>query len=98
MRVTPEPEGELIFRYIVHRASPADSTALAQSMTTAAIREGFEQLRTDAQMRPLADAAVCRSEADWLVGINGTRAMTAFNPDERVQPDGGPRANATRHI
>ena len=30
-------------------------------------------------MRPLADAAVCRSEADWLVGINGTRAMTAFN-------------------
>ena len=30
-------------------------------------------------MLPLADAAVCRSEADWLVGINGTRAMTAFN-------------------
>ena len=30
-------------------------------------------------MRPLADAAVCRSESDWLVGINGTRAMTAFN-------------------
>ena len=48
-------------------------------MTTAAIREGFRTLRTDAQMRPLADAAVCRSEADWLVGINGTRAMTAFN-------------------
>ena len=48
-------------------------------MTTAAIRDGFDSLRTDAQMRPLADAAVCRSEADWLVGINGTRAMTAFN-------------------
>ena len=48
-------------------------------MTTAAIRDGFDTLRTDAQMRPLADAAVCRSEADWLVGINGTRAMTAFN-------------------
>ena len=30
-------------------------------------------------MAPLADAAVCRSESDWLVGINGTRAMTAFN-------------------
>ena len=30
-------------------------------------------------MQPLADAAVCRSESDWLVGINGTRAMTAFN-------------------
>jgi len=36
-------------------------------------------LRSDAEMRPLADAAVCRSESDWLVGINGTRAMTAFN-------------------
>jgi DNA topoisomerase-3 len=48
-------------------------------MTPAAIREGFERLRSDKEMQPLADAAVCRSEADWLVGINGTRAMTAFN-------------------
>jgi DNA topoisomerase-3 len=48
-------------------------------MTPAAIRDSFAQLRTDSQMRPLADAAVCRSESDWLVGINGTRAMTAFN-------------------
>ena len=39
----------------------------------------IESLRTDTQMRPLADAARSRSEADWLVGINGTRAMTAFN-------------------
>ena len=39
-------------------------------------------LRTDQDMRPLADAAVCRSESDWLVGINGTRAMTAFNSKE----------------
>jgi len=50
-----------------------------QSMTPAAIRDGFEQLRTDKQMLGLADAARSRSEADWLVGINGTRAMTAFN-------------------
>ncbi|MDB5820334.1 MAG: topoisomerase, partial [Rhizobacter sp.] len=49
------------------------------SMTPDAIRSGFEQLRTDDQMLPLASAARCRSEADWLVGINGTRAMTAFN-------------------
>jgi len=49
-----------------------------QSMTPAAIRESFCQLRADAEMMPLADAARCRSEADWLVGINGTRAMTAF--------------------
>src|SRR5207302_2426837 len=48
-------------------------------MTPASIREGFNQLRDDLSMRPLADAAVCRSESDWLVGINGTRAMTAFN-------------------
>ena len=48
-------------------------------MTPAAIREGFKQLRADHDMLPLADAAVCRSEADWLVGINATRAMTAFN-------------------
>src|SRR5574340_1281197 len=50
-----------------------------QSMTPQAIREGFESLRSDTQMRGLADAARSRSEADWLVGINGTRAMTAFN-------------------
>ena len=74
-------EGELIFRYIVQfaKATKPIRRLWLQSMTTAAIREGFERLRTDAQMRPLADAAVCRSEADWLVGINGTRAMTAFN-------------------
>jgi DNA topoisomerase III len=48
-------------------------------MTPQAIREGFRALRTDEQMHELADAARSRSEADWLVGINGTRAMTAFN-------------------
>ncbi|HXE42876.1 MAG TPA: DNA topoisomerase, partial [Candidatus Baltobacteraceae bacterium] len=74
-------EGELIFRYIVQYAKtdkPIQRLWL-QSMTAAAIREGFEALRTDEQMLPLADAATCRSESDWLIGINGTRAMTAFN-------------------
>jgi len=74
-------EGELIFRYIVQYAKtdkPIQRLWL-QSMTAAAIREGFERLRTNGEMLPLADAAVCRSESDWLVGINGTRAMTAFN-------------------
>src|SRR5256886_3389409 len=74
-------EGELIFRYIVRHArttKPIQRLWL-QSMTPAAIREGFAALRDDASMRPLADAAVWRSESDWLVGINGTRAMTAFN-------------------
>ena len=50
-----------------------------QSMTPQAIRDGFDACAPNAQMQPLADAARCRSEADWLVGINGTRAMTAFN-------------------
>src|SRR5713101_5983218 len=74
-------EGELIFRYIVRysRAHKPIQRLWLQSMTPAAIREGFEHLRDDASMLPLADAAVCRSESDWLVGINGTRAMTAFN-------------------
>lgn len=48
-------------------------------MTPQAIRDGLAHLRSDAQMLNLADAARLRSEADWLVGINGTRAMTAFN-------------------
>jgi DNA topoisomerase-3 len=74
-------EGELIFRYIVQysKAKKPIRRLWLQSMTPAAIREGFQHLRTDLAMRPLADAAVCRSESDWLVGINGTRAMTAFN-------------------
>ncbi|MBM3841333.1 MAG: DNA topoisomerase III [Verrucomicrobia bacterium] len=74
-------EGELIFRYIVQHVGTKKTIERLwlQSMTPAAIREGFAVLRNDAAMRPLADAAVCRSESDWLVGINGTRAMTAFN-------------------
>jgi len=77
-------EGELIFRYLVQHAKtdkPIRRLWL-QSMTQSAIREGFAQLRSDKEMRPLADAARCRSEADWLIGINGTRAMTAFNSQE----------------
>ncbi len=77
-------EGELIFRYIVQHAGSkkAIQRLWLQSMTPSAIREGFASLRSDEALRPLADAAVCRSESDWLVGINGTRAMTAFNSKE----------------
>jgi DNA topoisomerase-3 len=78
-------EGELIFRLILQYAygdkphgKPITRLWL-QSMTPQAIRDGFDQLRSDQQMLGLADAARSRSEADWLVGINGTRAMTAFN-------------------
>ncbi len=74
-------EGELIFRYIVQyaKAKQPIQRLWLQSMTAAAIRDGFAHLRTDGEMIPLADAATCRSESDWLIGINGTRAMTAFN-------------------
>jgi DNA topoisomerase-3 len=77
-------EGELIFRLIAQNAKakqPVQRLWL-QSMTPAAIRDGFTHLRSDEDMMPLADAARCRSEADWLIGINGTRAMTAFNSKE----------------
>jgi DNA topoisomerase III len=83
-------EGELIFRLIVQFAQGGKSEGAKsvgkpirrlwlQSMTPQAIRDAFDALRSDAQMHGLADAARSRSEADWLVGINGTRAMTAFN-------------------
>jgi DNA topoisomerase III len=88
-------EGELIFRLIEQFAFEGDSPGKAkkaaagthkpvrrlwlQSMTPQAIREGFDKLRSEKQMQGLAHAARSRSEADWLVGINGTRAMTAFN-------------------
>ena len=78
-------EGELIFRLIEQYAGgkktldkPVKRLWL-QSMTPQAIRDGFGSLRSAAQMQGLADAARSRSEADWLVGINGTRAFTAFN-------------------
>jgi DNA topoisomerase-3 len=78
-------EGELIFRLIEQYAGSGKPLGKPvrrlwlQSMTPQAIRDGFEQLRTDKQLAGLANAARSRSEADWLVGINGTRAMTAFN-------------------
>ena len=80
-------EGELIFRLIVQYAQNSEKKPTIkpiqrlwlQSMTPQAIRDGFGKLRSESQMQGLADAARSRSEADWLVGINGTRAMTAFN-------------------
>lgn len=79
-------EGELIFRYVAQHALGEKQKPVRrlwlQSMTASAIREGFAHLRSDQEMQPLADAARCRSEADWLIGINGTRAMTAFNSKE----------------
>src|SRR5213592_1754036 len=71
-------EGELIFRYIVQYASTKKpiKRLWLQSMTSEAIRGGFARLRSDDEMQPLASAARSRNEADWLVGINATRAFT----------------------
>ncbi|GLT23362.1 DNA topoisomerase III [Zoogloea oryzae] len=74
-------EGELIFSFIVQHSGttkPVQRLWL-QSMTAGAIRDGFAQLRAAADVEGLRQAAVCRAESDWLIGINGTRAMTAFN-------------------
>ncbi len=74
-------EGELIFKNITRygKINKPVRRLWLQSMTKEAIRDGFEHLRQNEEMVPLENAAVCRSESDWLVGINSTRAMTAFN-------------------
>ncbi len=74
-------EGELIFNYIAQHAKtdkPVQRLWL-QSMTAQAIRDGFAHLRAAQEVEGLRSAAICRAESDWLIGINGTRAMTAFN-------------------
>ena len=74
-------EGELIFKLIL-QAAPKKVRELPvkrawfSSMTAKAIREAFDHLRDDTQMQPLEQAARARSEADWLVGMNATRAAT----------------------
>jgi DNA topoisomerase III len=71
-------EGELIFRYVYELAGsrlPVRRLWIS-SMTDEAIRAGFDGLRPGKQYDALGDAARCRSEADWLVGLNATRAVT----------------------
>lgn len=78
-------EGELIFKYILRQAANRTVEGKQirrlwlQSMTLDAIREGVNRLKDDSEMRPLEDTALCRSEADWLIGINATRALTCYN-------------------
>ncbi|MEL7496246.1 MAG: DNA topoisomerase [Planctomycetota bacterium] len=76
-------EGELIFRYLMMMANVKKDFAIKrmwmQSMTDGAIIEAWNSMRDGEEMESLADAAICRSESDWLIGLNGTRALTAFN-------------------
>jgi len=71
-------EGELIFRYVYElaRSRLTVRRLWISSLTAEAIRDGFARLRPGTQYDALADAARCRSEADWLVGMNATRAVT----------------------
>ncbi len=73
-------EGELIFRNIIRfgKIKKPIRRLWMQSMTDDAILDAWSKLKTDGEMLNLADAAVCRSESDWLVGLNSTRALTVL--------------------
>lgn len=71
-------EGELIFRYIYTMAKckkPVERLWIS-SMTDTAIRQGFASLKPDSAYDALYESARCRSEADWIVGMNASRAFT----------------------
>ena len=71
-------EGELIFRYIYEKAGckkPFDRLWIS-SMTDEAIQEGFRSIRSGSDYDGLYRSAQCRSQADWLVGMNASRAFT----------------------
>ncbi len=78
-------EGELIFKYIVRYvwnnsvAKKSFKRLWLQSMTSDAIKTAFSSLRESTEMQPLEDTALCRSESDWLIGLNATRALTGYN-------------------
>lgn len=73
-------EGQLIFEYVLHLSQPPQNCAIRRlwisSMTDEAIQEGFAALKDNSQYQRLYQSARCRSEADWLVGINFTRLFT----------------------
>ena len=71
-------EGELVARLILEKAGSKKpiKRLWISSVTDKAIREGFAKLKNGHEYDALYDAAMCRAEADWLVGINATRALT----------------------
>lgn len=74
-------EGELIFRYIYNytKSTKPFRRLWISSMTDEAIRAGFNKLKDGKEYDNLYESAKCRSESDWLVGINATRAYTTKN-------------------
>ena len=73
-------EGQLIFEYVLRLSKPPENCVIRRlwisSMTDDAIRDGFASLKDNGQYQRLYQSAKCRSEADWLVGINFTRLFT----------------------
>lgn len=71
-------EGELIFQRVYDLAGCKKSVKRLwiSSMEDAAIREGFQTMKSEEEYKNLCMAAVCRAQADWLIGMNGTRAYT----------------------
>jgi DNA topoisomerase-3 len=85
-------EGELIFRYVYELAGsrlPVKRLWIS-SLTDEAIRAGFARLRPGVELDALAGAARCRSEADWLVGMNATRAVTVSSRAAAPRPRPAP--------
>ncbi|MCS5525509.1 MAG: DNA topoisomerase, partial [Candidatus Poseidoniaceae archaeon] len=78
-------EGELIFWEIIkHTGSDVDCSRMwLQSMTAGAIKKAYDERRPAAEYSGLRDAAVARAEADWLIGMSGSRAITIRLPNER---------------
>jgi len=79
-------EGELIFRYIYQMTGctkPVQRLWIS-SLTYRAIKEGFENLKPDSEYDTLYESARCRSEADWLIGMNGSRAYAIENDMRRL--------------
>ena len=73
-------EGQLIFEYVLRLSKPPQNCVVRRlwisSMTDEAIRDGFDSLKDNTEYQRLYQSARCRSEADWLVGINFTRLFT----------------------
>ncbi|MEK3809517.1 MULTISPECIES: DNA topoisomerase III [Bacillus] len=75
-------EGELVARWIIEKANVRKpiKRLWISSVTDKAIKEGFQKLRSGKEYENLYHSAVARAEADWIVGINATRALTTkFN-------------------
>lgn len=77
-------EGELIFRLIMEKARCNKPTKRmwCQSMTHESLRAAFDMAKPGGEYDALADAARCRSEADWLIGINGSRGVMALREEQ----------------